>query len=63
MIIVRNGNRMVLDIMQQSVCPDRDYRLNPYVFSAAEENGGLLKNMETGEQQLLTPEELIVAIK
>ena len=48
MIIVRNGNRMVLDIMQQSVFPDRDYRLNPYVFSAAEENGGLLKNMETG---------------
>ena len=58
MIIVRNGNRMVLDIMQQSVFPDRDYRLNPYVFSAAEENGGLLKNMETGMVVSLSDAEL-----
>ena len=48
MQILRSGNRMIVNIMQQSIIPDRDYRLSLYAFPAAGDNGGLLKNMETG---------------
>ncbi|MBR0200362.1 MAG: radical SAM protein [Oscillospiraceae bacterium] len=48
MRILRVGDQTVVDIMQQSLLPDRDYRLSPYTFSAAGACGRLLKNMETG---------------
>ena len=57
MKFVSTGNRMFVDIMHQSIVPDRDYRMNQYVFSVVEENVVLLKNMETGMIISLSTEE------
>ena len=45
MQILRSGNRMIVNIMQQSIIPDRDYRLSLYAFPAVGDNGGLFVNV------------------